>query len=457
MGGAVRDLMLRRPVHDLDFVADEDAIGLAFAVGDALGRPAYVLDRERDAGRVVLADGMTLDFSGLRGPDLEGDLLERDFSINAIAHSTVGPNAIMDPAGGLPDLDDRLVSQASPGAIARDPVRALRAIRLARALDFAIEAETAAAVMAAGPGLAAVSRERIRDELLRLLALPEPAPALADLDRFGLLSAALPPLAALAGVEQAAPHHEPALEHTLTVLSRLTEVEAAVAEPAATGRQGELLAALAPFGLELEGHLNRKLDGGLDGRQALRLAALLHDVGKAETATLDAAGRIRFFGHDALGARLAERTLRDMRLSREAVAHVSAVVAGHMRPLLLAQAGGPSRRATFRFFRDLGRAGLDVCLLTLADHLATHAGPGPAESRQSLAHVVRELLGYYWRDFEERVRPPALLTGQDLLDKLNIKSGPEVGRLLRLVEEAQAAGEIATPAEALELARRSLR
>lgn len=460
VGGAVRDALLGKPSHDLDFVLPAQAIRLAYKVGDYLQAPAYALDEERDTGRVVLAALETmLDFARFRGADLNADLRDRDFTINALALPATARTtaALIDPCGGLADLQARQLRLTHPGAIAHDPVRALRAVRLALTFDLTLTEETAAAVQTAVPLLATVSPERIRDELVKLLQTDAPHRALAQLHALGLLPALLPELAALADVAQSPPHHEPVLAHTGSVLRWLLLVEQALAgvETAVP----HLTALLAPFAAPLQDHLARVEDGGVNGRLLLRLGGLFHDVGKAETETVDENGRIRFLGHDKVGAKMAARRLRQLALSNKAIDHVYAIVDNHMRPLLLAQTimpqGSLSRRTVFRFFRAAGTAGVDVLLLALADHLATYDGPGDADVWRAQQAVTATLLDHYFNRPAESVAPPPLVNGRDLMQALQLQPGPEIGRLLRLITEAQAAGELHTRDDAIQFARQS--
>ena len=153
--------------------------------------------------------------------------------------------------------------------------------------------------------------------------------------------------------------------------------------------------------------------------------------------------------------RAGDGTVCALRLSKEAVQHVQTVVATHMRPLLLSREDTVSRRAIFRFFRAAGSAGLDVGLLSLADHLATYGGAGDEGSWEHMLDVVAGLYRHYFESYEETIAPRPLVDGNELMTVLGIEPGPEVGRLLDLLEEAQAAGEIATAEEALALARRA--
>jgi len=284
-----------------------------------------------------------------------------------------------------------------------------------------------------------------------------PDQAIRQMETLGLLPIILPEIAALATVTQSPPHHEPVLAHTLSVLRWLVFVEACLAEERPSAPElASLQTMLAPFAESLRVHLARVVDGGLDGRTLLRWGALFHDVGKKETQTVEDDGRIRFLGHDQVGAEMTISRLRQLHLSSQASKFVKRIVYGHMRPMLLANTGRPvSRRAVFRFYRDTGAAGLDICLLSLADHLAMYDGVGDEAAWERLVGVTAVLLQNYFEEHDKTVAPVALVDGHTLIKELNLQPGPEVGRLLRLIQEAQAAGDISTMAEAVAFARQS--
>jgi putative nucleotidyltransferase with HDIG domain len=419
VGGAVRDALLGTPSHDLDFVVPEKGIKSAFALANALNVPAYVLDKERDTGRVVLGEDLYLDFARFRGADLAADLRARDFTINALALPATAVHAasVIDVCGGLADLQARCLQLTHAASLQTDPVRGLRALRLAHKLRFSPSAETAAAIRALPALLSVVSPERLRDELLKMAGLPAAAAAFADLDRYDLLAAALPPLAALRGVTQSPPHHEDVWAHILSVLHNVAELDAQL------HAGDDLPAVLAPYREPLADHLARAFAGGLDGRLVLRLGALFHDVGKAETRTVEESGRIRFYNHDKVGAKIAAQTLRELALSKQVVGYVEQIVAGHMRPLLLAGNPQLSRRAIYRFFRATGEAGIDILLLALADHLATYRGTGPAEVWARVQGVIGACLEHFYTRHEETVAPPPLVDGRTLMDACDIPPG----------------------------------
>ncbi|MCA9961859.1 MAG: HDIG domain-containing protein, partial [Anaerolineales bacterium] len=393
--------------------------------------------------------------------DLLADLQERDFTINAIALPITADkeHELIDPTGGQADLQAGLVRMVHEQSLAHDPVRVLRALRLTGQLGFALTPETAVTITTVAPQLATVSVERIRDELLKILATAVPHHLVQQMQELGILPVVLPVVAALDGITQSPPHWQDVLAHTINVLAWLVQVETAVLAGAETAvpALSTLPELFSPYRAQLNEHFERTVEGMVNGRVLLYLSALFHDVGKRDTQTVAANGQIHFYGHDKVGARITSKALHQLTLSNKASSHVANVVEGHMRPLLLVQSQGnaPTRRAIYRFFRDIQSAGLDVGLLALADHLATYDGAGDAKLWETLVQLVTTLYQTYFEQHRETVAPVPLLSGHDLIQLLQLKPGPEIGRLLRLLEEAQAAGEVATREEAIQFIQQS--
>ena len=455
-GGAVRDALLGRESKDLDFAVADRAVKLAFKVADALGVPAYVLDRQRDVGRIVLQDTV-VDLARFRGADLKSDLQGRDFTINAMALpvGAVTAAGVIDPTGGRADLAARCIRLAAATALVDDPLRAIRAVRFAVNLDFTLLPETEAALRAAVGSLANVSPERIRDELLKLLGGPAPAAGLLRLHDLGLLAEVLPEAAALAHVTQSAPHRFDVFTHTARVLDWLVRLEPIWLADGDGGLPG-LALRLAPFREQLRAHALRIEEGGISGWLLLRLGAITHDWGKPAVRAEEETGRVRFIGHEAAGEPLARRRLQQLKLSNRAVQRVGLIVGRHMRPLQLARVERLTRRAVYRYFRETGDSGIDIALLALADHLGTYDGTGDEPAWSRLVALVEQLFRYRFEAYETVVKPPPLLTGSDLMRALDLPPGPQIGRLLAAIEEAQAVGEVADADAALSLARRLL-
>ena len=461
VGGAVRDAILGRPVVDLDFAVDGDARRVARLAADRLGGSYYELDAERDTGRVLLPSAggpRTLDFARLRGEGLEADLRGRDFTIDAMAVSLDAPERVVDPTGGLQDLRDRVLRSAGPTALEDDPLRALRAVRLAISFELRIEPATLAHVRSARHHLAEVSAERRRDEWLRMLQAPRPGRLLRLLDHLGLLTAVLPELEPLRGLEQPAPHAFRGLEHTLSVVDRLGDLLGAL-EPSPTEDKvadltlGEASLRLGRFRVAIDGYLRAEVAAGHTRRQLLFMAAALHDVGKADTGRPAEDGRLRFLGHEEHGTRLAAACARRLRLSADEEEFLARVVQHHMRPETLQAAAAVTPRAAYRFFRDGGTAAIAVILLSLADLLGKYASPPPQAEWGGRVGVARSLLEAAFEQAERIVNPPRLVDGDEVMRALGLPPGPPIGELLELVREAQAGGAVTTKEEALAFLR----
>jgi poly(A) polymerase len=212
-------------------------------------------------------------------------------------------------------------------------------------------------------------------------------------------------------------------------------------------------AALGPFSPHLARYLEEKLVDERSRSVLLKLAALLHDAGKASTISIDDDGRIRFFGHAQEGARVAARVLRRLHFGTREVRLVQLAVRNHMRPLHLAKAERISDRAVYRFFRDTCGAGVDVLMLSLADNLALVQGGENLEQWARICQAVGLLLRDYYERHDQVIAPEPLLRGRDLLEHLGMEPGPAVGKVLRSLQEAQAIGEVTTAEEALALAQ----
>lgn len=447
VGGAVREILLGGRAEDLDVTVGTGALALGRALAGRLGARFVALDEARGACRIVggPAGGLRLDVTDLRAPTLVGDLRARDFTVNALAVGlgdvvTQGSAPVVDPTGGLDDLRARVVRPCGPEVIAEDPVRALRGVRLAMRPGWRLHVTAATAIGRAAPRVAAAAAERVRDELVGVLAEPAAAGGLRLLDGLGVLAVLLPESVAMRATPQPAPHCFDVWEHSL---------RAVAAMDALLGH----LDALAPWAEPLRGHLGEDLGDGLTRGAALKLAALLHDVAKPETRTVDA-GRIRFIGHDTIGARRAGQIAARLRLSRRAAHVLERLVAEHLRPMHLGQAGEITRRARFRFYRALGDETRSLLLLALADTAALTGAspldvwPGPGGA------VVRDLFAGLVEDAALAAEPP-LLRGEDVMAAFGIPPGPEVGRLLARAREARALRLVWTREEALEYLRRN--
>lgn len=468
VGGAVRDMLLKRVSHDLDFALPSNGVSLARRVANTLNANFMVLDSERDTGRVIVAesDGTRtfMDFATYRGGStLEADLRARDFTINAIAFD-LRTQTLSDPLNGASDLRAKLIRASSQTSLVDDPVRILRAVRQAAAFEFKIEPETRKAMKQAVNLLPNSSPERQRDELFKILEGPNPDAAMRALEILGVLPHLLPELSALRGVEQSAPHIHDVWEHTLNVLGNLEGILSALAPGYNANETNDLFTDLLTlrigrFSKQFAKHFAESLNSDRSVRAALFFAALYHDVAKPATKSLDNAWRIRFFDHDMKGAEVATKRGRALNLSNDEIERVNAIIKHHMRfhfftSRLEGDKQEPSRKAIYRFFRDAGEAGVDLVLLGLADLRGTRGHTLTQETWIAALDVARTLLENYWEKPKETIAPPRLLDGNELMSELNLEPGRIVGQLLEAIREGQATGKIETRQQALDFARR---
>lgn len=465
VGGCVRDALIGQEIHDLDFCTASGALELGRRVGDALQAAYYPMDLERGISRVILEHPnrrLIMDFADFQAEDLEGDLRGRDFTINAIALKLDQPDSLIDPLNGVSDLAQKILRPCSPTALQDDPVRILRGIRLALNFGFRLLPATRQAMKQAAPYLPKTSAERLRDEIFRLLATPQPAAAIRSLELLGCLPYLFPELLTLKGVTQSPPHTTDVWEHTVGVMTQLSKLIALLApspdpEAAENWAAGLVSFRLGRYRQPLAGHLAECFTPDLPRRALLFLAALYHDSGKPQTRTIDAEGRIRFFEHEQASVRIVRQRAHALHLSNQEIDYLATVVGHHLRPILLAQSEtAPSRRAIYRFFRQTGSAGVDIGLHALADTLATYGPTLPHEVWITQLDTVRILWEAWWEHPAEQVRPKPLLTGRDLMDEFGLAPGPQIGALLEALLEAQAVGELQNRQEALIFAQRWL-
>ncbi len=468
VGGAVRDMLLQRPTRDLDFALPANGIATARKVADHLGTDVYPLDSERDTGRVLVPNPggkrIILDFATYRGADLEADLKARDFTVNALAFDVRDPSHLLDPLSGLEDLRQRRLRACSSRAFADDPLRTLRAVRMAVSYQLKMDRETRIWLEQAVPLLSRVSPERRRDEIFKLLEGPKTHTMLRMVSALGLFPHTFPDLEAAGGVTQPAPHISDVWEHSLAVLRELEKLLDFIAGPspdpeaAASLWMGLASLRLGRFRSQFKEHLEEEIIPDRPWRPLLFLAALYHDAGKPATRTVDPDGRIRFFGHEEAGAKMVGRLARELKFSNEEIRRVKRIVRNHMRPHHLVQTGKPlSRRAIYRFFRDAGPGGLDVCLLSLADVLGIYGNTLTRDTWEKYLDLCRVLLENWWERPEDSVRPAAVINGRDLINQFGLSPGPVIGRMLEKVREAQATGEIESQEDAYRLVGEWLR
>jgi poly(A) polymerase len=443
VGGAIRDAALGREVKDLDLAVAGDERQAAREIGRVAGGPVFTLSEEFASWRALAADGAWhVDVTRLRGDGIEADLALRDFTVNAIAVPLADPAApLVDPHGGLADLEERVLRAVSARSFADDPLRVLRAARIAAGLALEVDQGTAALARAEAGRAAEPAGERQFAELRLLLTGAEPVRGLQILDELAATPALLPELEALRGVEQNPYHHLDVHGHTMEVLARLIEVEA------------DLEAFVGPRATDVRALLAEPFADELTRGGALRFAALFHDLGKPETRAVGEGGRVLFIGHDRAGARLVRELCSRLRASRRLADYLANLTLNHLRLGFLVHEQPLSRRHVYDYLLATEPDSVDVTMLTVADRLATQGERTRREAVDAHLELARAMIAeaLAWR----RSGPPrSPIRGDQLASELGIEPGPELGRLLDEIEAAVFAGEVSTRDEAVDLARR---
>ncbi|MDR1393417.1 MAG: CCA tRNA nucleotidyltransferase [Bifidobacteriaceae bacterium] len=426
VGGPVRDMILGRPVTDLDFTTN-------LPPGQSAELLSQWANKTWDVGRAFgtvagRRGGTTAEVTTYRtehydpasrkpaiqyGDSLEGDLSRRDFTINAMALLLTPELRFVDPYGGLTDLSGRLLRTpaAATQSFDDDPLRMMRAARFAAQLGFEVDPAVLKAMTAMADRLGIVSQERIQAELAKLILAPEPRRGLELLVYSGIGDLILPELTALQLATDSAHRHKDVYEHSLTVLERAIALESAP-------------------------------DGPVPGPDlALRLAALLHDIGKPATRRFEAGGQVTFHHHEVVGAKLAAKRLRALRFDAGTVKDVSRLVELHMRFYGYGDSTvGWSDAAVRRYVADAGPLLERLHRLSRADC-----------TTQNVRRADR--LAFAYDDLERRIAELAAaeelkairpdLDGDQIMAVLGIGPGKAVGRAYKyLLDRRMADGPL---------------
>lgn len=454
VGGSVRDHRLGRVTRDVDVAVGGDALRFGEELTSALGGHFVLMDEEHQIARVVVKSGdWHVDLSTV-ADTIESDLARRDFTVDAMAIDLAAADGeIIDPFGGRRDLDLHVIRAVTEAALEEDPLRLMRAVRLAAELDFEIESQTEQWVRAHAALILGIAPERIRDELYRTISAPHTACWLLIMDDLGLLTTVLPELKPARGAQQPKEHHWDVFRHSVETVAAL-EFLTKRGAPGGLWQSGRELLEYVPWSPEIEAHFNGATSAGRNRSGLLRLIGLLHDVAKPACKTIEQSGRMRFFGHPEEGARMATAILERLRFSAREVEIACEAVKNHLRPGTWGERQ-PTDSAIYRFFRDTKETGIDVIFLNLADHLAARGPSLSIPEWEEHGRAAAYVLNKYFQE-KSVVAPPKLVDGYLLMEHFNLEPGPRIGYLLEAIREAQASGQVKTRDEALEFAAKLL-
>ncbi|WP_127819801.1 CCA tRNA nucleotidyltransferase [Microbacterium sp. CPCC 204701] len=427
VGGPVRDALIGRETHDLDFTTDarpDDILRIVtpisrvqWDIGRAFGTIGARVHGEQveiTTYRADSYDGVTRKPTVEFGDTIDDDLLRRDFTVNAMA-LRVPARTLVDPTGGVEDLVRGVLRTPIDPHVSfgDDPLRMLRAARFASQLGFEVDPVTVDAMTELRRTLEIVSPERIQSEIVRLLATDDPVHGIRLLVETGLMAEFLPEIPALQLEVDEHHHHKDVYEHSLTVLRQAIELETM-----------------------------RNPDAPAD--VPLRLAALLHDIGKPATRRLEPGGGVTFYHHDITGARLARKRLQALRFDADTIGTVTRLIELHLRFFGYSE-GAWTDSAVRRYVRDAGPELERLHILTRADVTTRNVRKA---KRLSSAYddIERRIAELAAQEELESMRPE--LDGNRIQEVLGITPGREVGEAYRFLLDLRLDEGIVGEAEA---------
>lgn len=455
-GGTIRDIILGRKIHDLDLTVGDHCELWATELARYTGAPLIPLGRDEQAYRVII-DNFQIDISPFRGDSntIEQDLTLRDLTINSMAvaldrafftSDTPADHTfpIIDPLGGLEDLNRRVIRHASNRSFTDDPLRMLRVFRFAAVLNFTIDESTVNLVSCRNQMIGKSAGERINFELEEIMASDRAAETFSDMDTCGLLGEIIPQLLVGRGMSQPESHHLDVLGHSMAALASMEKIVSGPERyfPPLT------LAAL------------QKYLGAPKRRIELKWAALLHDIGKTTTRKIKNDSKITFYNHDVVGAQLIEEIAGRLHWSNVGTRRITSLIHAHMRPFHLcnvARKGELSLKACIRLLKVIDVDFPGLFLLAMADASACKGEESPATMREEIGALLNRVIEVYHNNILPVHSTVPILNGKDLIEIFHLEPGPIFSRLLEVVRLAHMEKTSMTREEALTLVQKDLK
>ena len=439
VGGSIRDLLYGRAPVDYDVAVLGDPVKFARQIERRTNGRLVELGKTGQMIIRIVSEKHIIDVSSIKEASIEQDLRARDFSINAMAYD-LASNRLIDPLGAQRDLKNKTIRMVSNDVFKRDPVRLLRAYRIAAEFEFEIESQTKATIQKHASLIQQSAGERVRAEFFKMLQCAGFHPYLRQMADSTLLFAFLPELAALKNCRQNQHHQFNVFEHTLHAFYHLE------------GLLGPNQKLLIADGLPAA----RRIDE--TNIPLLKFSILLHDVAKPAVQTMNRDGKRHFYGHERRSAQMAEMICQRLKCSNRDTDKIRFLVRHHVRPRFLftaihEQKAGP--RAVTRFFMKCAEYMPELLIIAAADTLGKEAQPG--EGCTAFAAFLNQLMNDFENNFKPRASNPRLINGHDLTAEFGLEPSPLFKQILARVEEERLSRSDMTRQEAFNLVRELIR
>lgn len=436
VGGTVRDFYMDKDSTDKDIIVmDEDAREFALKLADLFEATFVPLDEENKIYRLVLPDKVNyIDLTNPIENSLEKDLMRRDLTINAIAVN-IRSGEIVDISGGITDIKNKLINYVSELNFVDDPLRLLRVYRFQALLGFELAPETITAVCKYSDLIHKPAVERINYELMRLFSGEFADKALENMNKTWILEEVFPFVKELKQIPPNSHHHLDLFNHSIETVRQITEIYNNSSD-------------------EVKEHLNEIDFGGLPRIAHLRLAGFMHDIGKFSTWTIEEdTGRHRFIKHDDVGSKLSVKILKKLNFSNRQIEYISTMIKNHIYPSSVMQSPQITEKVMMRYVRKMADNSIDAIILAQADRLSAR-GPEITDAIVEKNINSLNMLLKFYLEVKDSLEPlPKLLSGNEVMNILNIKPSPALGKIMDELHEAQISGDVITKEQAIDFVK----
>lgn len=435
VGGTVRDYYMGLDSTDRDIIVmDEEAREFALKLAELFEASFVPLDEENKIYRIVLADKINcIDVTNPVGDSIEKDLMRRDLTINAIAVN-IRTGEIIDISGGVTDIRNKCINYVNELNFVDDPLRLLRVYRFQALYGFSLAPETINAVCKYSDLIHKPAVERINYEILKLFSGEYAHIALENMNKTWILEEIFPFVKELKQVPPNSHHHLDLFHHSIETVKQVQNLYSEASD-------------------EVKEHLNRVDFGGFSRLAHLKLAAFMHDIGKFSTWTIEE-GKHRFIKHDDVGAKMSVKILKDLHCSNKQIDYISSMIKYHIYPSHVMTSPQITEKIMMRYVRKMDKNSIDAIILAQADRLSAR---GPEITDEIVERNITSLnmLLRFYLEARETLKPlPKLLSGNDVMDILNIKPSRKLGVIMEALHEAQVSGDVITREHAVEFVKK---
>ena len=431
VGGTVRDYYMGLDSTDRDIIVmDEEAREFALKLADLFEATFVPLDEENKIYRIVLADKINcIDVTNPVGDSIEKDLMRRDLTINAIAVN-IRTGELIDISGGVTDIRNKCINYVNELNFVDDPLRLLRVYRFQALYGFQLAPETINAVCKYSDLIHKPAVERINYEILKLFSGEYAHIALENMNKTWILEEIFPFVKELKQVPPNSHHHLDLFHHSIETVKQVQNLYSEASD-------------------EVKEHLNTVDFGGFSRLAHLKLAAFMHDIGKFSTWTIEE-GKHRFIKHDDVGAKMSVKILKDLHCSNKQIDYISSMIKYHIYPSHVMTSPQITEKIMMRYVRKMDKNSIDAIILAQADRLSAR---GPEITDEIVERNITSLnmLLKFYLETRETLKPlPKLLSGNDVMDILNIKPSRKLGEIMEALHEAQISGDVITREHAVD-------